>query len=127
MIKTKSTRAPKGAAKKTAAPRVAKKAKAATVAKPAPKARAPKVAKAKASGAPKTSRADLVIGLLTRPKGATVAEIMEQTGWLPHTTRAFVSANLGKKLGHTIVSEKVDGRGRVYRIAAPAVAESEAA
>jgi Protein of unknown function (DUF3489) len=91
--------------------------------KPARKARAPKAATAKAG----ESRKDLVLRLLTRASGASVAEIMEATGWQPHTTRAFISATLGKKLGHKIESEKVDGRGRVYRIATEAEAESEAA
>lgn len=123
MIKTKTARAGKGAAKKTAAPARAKKAKPGAVAsKPARKARAPKPATAKAG----ESRKDLVLRLLTRAAGASVAEIMEATGWQPHTTRAFISATLGKKLGHTIVSEKVEGRGRVYRVAATE-AESEAA
>lgn len=82
--------------------------------KPERKARAKKTIQPKAG----QTRADLCIGLLKRSKGVTVAEIMEQTGWLPHTTRAFISATIGKKLGHKIETEKVDGRGRVYRIAA---------
>ena len=72
----------------------------------------------KAKAAAGESRKDLVLRLLMRAKGATVAEIMEPTGWLPHTTRSFISAMLGKKLGHKIESEKIEGRGRVYRIAA---------
>jgi hypothetical protein len=97
-----------------------RKAPKATTAAKASKPKPKKAAIAKAG----ESRTDLCLRLLMRAKGATVAEIMEPTGWLPHTTRAFISATLGKKLGHKIESEKVEGRGRVYRIAE---AESEVA
>jgi hypothetical protein len=63
------------------------------------------------------AKTELVIGLLRRRVGATVQDIMDQTDWLPHTTRAFISATLGKKMGLKIESEKSD-HGRVYRIAA---------
>jgi hypothetical protein len=33
-----------------------------------------------------------VVAMLKRKNGATLAEIMATTGWLCHTTRAFVSA-----------------------------------
>jgi hypothetical protein len=111
----------------------------AEVAKVKAERKAPKAAKAakatKTSPPKKTaptarageSRTDLVLRLLTRAKGASVAEIMEPTGWLPHTTRAFISATLGKKLGHKIESEKDEKRGRVYRIAAAIQTEVEAA
>lgn len=32
-----------------------------------------------------------VIELLARPDGASVADIVEATGWLPHTTRAALT------------------------------------
>jgi hypothetical protein len=35
---------------------------------------------------------------------------------LSHTARGAMSGALKKKLGLTITSEKVDGRGRVYAI-----------
>jgi hypothetical protein len=60
-----------------------------------------------------------VIGLLERPEGATVAEVMTATGWQPHTVRGIVFGTLKKKLGLTVVSAKEE-RGRVYRIAAQA-------
>ena len=58
-----------------------------------------------------------VIGLLERPEGATVAEIMTATGWQPHTVRGMFSGALKKKLALTVVSAREE-RGRVYRIAA---------
>jgi len=46
-----------------------------------------------------------LIALLETPTGASLDEITAATGWQVHT-----------KLGLAVVSEKVDGRGRVYRI-----------
>ena len=60
----------------------------------------------------------MLIDMLSRPEGATVAEIAEATGWQPHTVRGAIAGALKKRLGLTIASEKVDGRGRVYRAAA---------
>ena len=57
-----------------------------------------------------------MIAMLQRKTGATIAEIVEATGWQQHTVRGAFAGALKKKLGLTIVSEKVDGRGRVYRI-----------
>ena len=59
-----------------------------------------------------------VTDLLQRPDGATIAEIQAATGWLPHTTRAFISVQVKRKAGLNVVTEKVEGRGRVYRVAA---------
>ena len=41
---------------------------------------------------------------------------MAATNWAGHTTRGFLSGALKKKLGLTITSEKVEGRGRCYMI-----------
>lgn len=58
-----------------------------------------------------------MIDLLRRPKGATLAEIVEATGWQQHTVRGAMAGALKKKLGLTITSEKDEARGRVYKIA----------
>ena len=51
-----------------------------------------------------------------RPRrGATIAEIVAATGWQPHTVRGAFAGALKKRLGLTVESEKVEGRGRVYR------------
>lgn len=57
-----------------------------------------------------------VIALLQRVEGATIAEIVEATGWQAHTARGAISGALKKKLGLSITTEKVEGRGTVYRI-----------
>ena len=58
----------------------------------------------------------LVIEMLRRKEGATIAEIVEATGWASHTTRGFFAGALKKKIGLTIESGKDDTRGRVYRV-----------
>src|SRR5438552_13838278 len=58
-----------------------------------------------------------VLGLLSRPSGATIATVMRTTGWQPHTVRGFFAAVVRKRLGLRLESEKTDGE-RVYRIVA---------
>ena len=59
-----------------------------------------------------------LIEMLKRPNGATVEEIVKKFEWQPHTVRGAIAGALKKKLGLDVTSEKVEGRGRVYRIAA---------
>ncbi|MFN3965575.1 MAG: DUF3489 domain-containing protein [Silanimonas lenta] len=58
-----------------------------------------------------------VIAMLRRLEGATVRQIVEATGWQPHTVRGTMAGALKKKLGLTIVSEKIPGGERIYRLA----------
>jgi len=95
--------------------RAARRAKPAEAGQPAPK---PPTA---ATGATKVkirtgTKQALLIDLLSRAEGATIAEIVEATDWLPHTVRGAMAGALKKKLGLTITSEKDETRGRVYRI-----------
>ncbi len=64
------------------------------------------------------SKLDQVIKLLSRKEGATIPQMMEQTGWQQHTVRGTLAGALKKRLGLTIESEKSDGQDRVYRITA---------
>ncbi|MFC4294649.1 DUF3489 domain-containing protein [Novosphingobium tardum] len=60
-----------------------------------------------------TSKQSLVIELLRRSEGATLAELVEATGWLPHTTRAALTGL--KKKGHVLAKDK-RGDATCYRI-----------
>ena len=77
----------------------------------------PKATASRASKRSSTKQA-LLVGLLQRKEGATTAEAVKATGWQPHSVRGAISGTLKKKLGLAVVSDKVEGRGRVYRIAA---------
>jgi DNA-binding MarR family transcriptional regulator len=62
-----------------------------------------------------TSKIAAVIGLLSRAEGATLAELIEATSWLPHTTRAALTGL--RKRGYVLTLDRSDGqRGSVYRI-----------
>ena len=70
------------------------------------------------------SKQALVIEMLKRPEGVTIAQICEATGWQAHTVRGTFAGALKKKLGLNIVSEKIEGPAgtpgagqRLYRIA----------
>ena len=60
-----------------------------------------------------TTKNQKVIVLLSRESGVTLSEMSDTAGWLPHSTRSFMSGL--KKKGHVIESDKVDGIRR-YRI-----------
>lgn len=64
----------------------------------------------------KASRVKL---LLQDPAGATLDELSQATGWLPHTCRAFLTGL--RKKSHQLTKEKREDGATVYRIA-----ESEA-
>ena len=64
---------------------------------------------------PGTKLASLIT-LLSRKDGATIADLTKATGWQAHSVRGAISGNLKKKLGLGVISEKVEGRGRVYRV-----------
>jgi predicted ArsR family transcriptional regulator len=63
------------------------------------------------------TKQEAVIAMLKAEGGATIDEIVDATQWAPHTARGFMAGALKKKLGLTITSEKVAGRGRCYMIA----------
>jgi len=58
----------------------------------------------------------MLIAMLRAPTGATIAEIVEATGWRSHTVRGALAGALKKKLGLDVTSDKEGERGRVYRV-----------
>ena len=59
-----------------------------------------------------------LIAMLRAKSGATIEEIVAATGWQSHTVRGAMSGALKKKLGLEVTSEKVEDRGRVYKLPA---------
>ena len=62
------------------------------------------------------TKQEAVIAMLRVEGGATIEEIMAATKWASHTTRGFLSGALKKRLGLEVTSEKVEERGRVYKL-----------
>lgn len=77
--------------------------------------------KTKASQKPKSagaqSKQDQVLTMLRRKDGATIAAVMQATGWQTHSVRGFFAGVVRKKLRLNLVSEESNGK-RVYRITA---------
>jgi Protein of unknown function (DUF3489) len=65
------------------------------------------------------SKLALVIDHLQRAEGATIIDLTQATGWLPHTTRAALTGL--RKRGYAVIRERIGAGGSVYRISdAPA-------
>jgi hypothetical protein len=97
----------------------------AATAKPASKKTSRSAARSKTSAKPNTgaspsvrhgTKQALLIDLLRAKNGAAIDQIVAATGWQAHSVRGAISGALKKKLGLTVISEAVEGRGRVYRI-----------
>ena len=115
----------KGASQKKGAPTASTGVKKAVKqAKAAPKKQAKekiidkKASKVKEVAVPREfSKKAIVLDLLRRPKGATMAEIAKATDWQKHSIRGFISGNLTKKMGLTVASSKNEAGERTYQIA----------
>jgi hypothetical protein len=101
----------------------AQAAKKPLVAKPSPHGAPPKGKRThKTTGATKPaparpgSKTSTILGLLKRPGGVTLKEIMKVTQWQAHSVRGFLSGTIGKKMGTPVESFK-KGDERSYRIA----------
>ena len=65
------------------------------------------------------SKLALVIEHLQRADGATIIDLTQATGWLPHTTRAALTGL--RKRGYAVIRERIGAGDSVYRISdAPA-------
>lgn len=65
--------------------------------------------------AAKASKQAMLIDLLARPAGATIAMLADACGWQQHSVRGFLAGVVRKKLGLELASA-VDADQRIYRI-----------
>ncbi|MBR1155188.1 DUF3489 domain-containing protein [Bradyrhizobium sp. JYMT SZCCT0428] len=72
-----------------------------------------KATSAKSTGV--ASKQEIVLALLRRQTGATVAAVMKATDWQQHSVRGFFAGVIRKKLKLNLTSERIDG-ARIYRI-----------
>jgi hypothetical protein len=105
-----TTKAETANPKKSKASKKTANAKKATTSKKTAKA-----TKAKAA-AKSGSKAAIVLDLMKRKEGATLAEIAKATDWQNHSIRGFVSGHVTKKLGLRVESTKSETGERTYRI-----------
>ncbi|MCC6363136.1 MAG: DUF3489 domain-containing protein [Bryobacterales bacterium] len=88
----------------------------------APKPKKSRKASKAEDGAPTTkgaregSKKAIVLDLLKRPTGATLADIMSATGWQAHSVRGFISGSLSKKMGIKVESFKSESGDRSYKV-----------
>ena len=69
--------------------------------------------------APQVSKLDRLTTLLSRPDGASLAEMVEATGWQAHSVRGAMAGALRKR-GHAVASAKGEDGVRRYRIGSAA-------
>ncbi len=62
------------------------------------------------------TKLDLLIRALATPNGATIEQLTTATGWQAHSVRGAISGALKKARHLAVTSEKIEGRGRIYRI-----------
>lgn len=74
----------------------------------------PDTEKADDAGPRLTFKVDAVIAMLRRPRGASLAELMVETGWQRHSVRGALSGVIKKRLGAPVCSQREDGERR-YR------------
>ncbi len=66
------------------------------------------------SKAQNATKQNLLLSLLSRDEGATLADIMQATGWLAHTGRAALTRL--RQSGHPVIRERTEAGQSVYRL-----------
>lgn len=71
---------------------------------------------AKSKHTRKPTKANRIIKLLHRRKGATLAQLAMAAGWQNHSVRGFLSGTVRKRMQLHLTSETSDDGTRRYRI-----------
>lgn len=58
-----------------------------------------------------------IIDAMRNPDGATIAQMMADTGWQAHSVRGAISGMVRKRLGYEVITAKGADGQRAYRIA----------
>ena len=95
---------------------MAKKAKAAKPTSAASGLPGPAAKASYSDGTSKPNKQSRVLSMLQSPAGATIAAMIETTGWQQHSVRGFLAGVVRKRLKLKLTSKKVDGT-RIYQIA----------
>ena len=117
--------APKKGSAKSSAPRRRKATSATVIAKNPPRSVVSKTERAAAAKMPekadeprleRVTKQERMLTLLGQPKGTSIDEMMQATGWQQHSVRGFLAGTVKKKLGFSLTTSKVAGDVRRYRI-----------
>jgi hypothetical protein len=73
-------------------------------------------AKAQEPGGERITKRERMLTLLSQPSGASIAEMMQATGWQQHSVRGFLAGTVKRKLGFSLTSFKPGDGLRRYRI-----------
>src|SRR5471030_1418135 len=71
--------------------------------------------KVKVASAATPTKLLTIIAMLRRPGGATIADMVDATGWKPNSIRGAISGAIKKRRLMKVISEVADGV-RTYRI-----------
>ena len=75
-----------------------------------------KLRKASASRRSSKTKTAILLGLLSKPEGASIDALARAADWQVHSVRGFLAGHVRKKLGHEISSEKDTDGTRRYRV-----------
>jgi hypothetical protein len=64
----------------------------------------------------RVTKQERLLTLLSRPEGASIAEMMQATNWQQHSVRGFLAGTVKRKLGFSLTSLKPEDGVRRYRI-----------
>lgn len=76
------------------------------------------IARAKGNSRVRQTRVATILSQLSRPTGATVAQLQKVTGWQPHSIRATLTGL--RKQGHAVVRGKNTKGVTIYLVATSA-------
>lgn len=80
------------------------------------KATATKRPRATSKATAKPPKSQIVLELIHRPEGATLAELQIATEWQPHSIRGFISGTARKRLGLNVRLIACEDSQQRYRV-----------